>query len=399
MKTEDSKAEGRRKAILGRCRELNRRKKRADVLYLAACGADSLGIIGKEWDADPWLLGVKNGVLGLRTGDLRPGRPEDYIRSAAPVEWEGLDAKAPAWDRFLETTFARDFDLIFYLQRLFGYGITGSTQEHVLPVLWGEGRNGKSTFLEVLGAVLGQLAGPIEAEMLLESGRVRSSAGPSPDILKLRGKRLVWASESDEGRKLNAGRVKMLTGGDTITARGVFAKRAEEFQPTHKLFLLTNHRPRADAEDRALWDRLRLIPFNVRFVDHPEGQNEAPRNPGLKEKLLAEAPGILAWLVLGCLEWQRKGLGDPPAAVVAATSEYQEGEDITGHFLEACCILGPGFSVQSGDLFRRYGEWCDESGHKRPNQTTFGKKIGRRFEKGRNSRNAVIYHGVGLLEK
>ena len=393
-------AEGRRAALLGRCRELHRRRKKDDVLFLAARGADGLGTTGKKWDSDPWLLGLANGVMDLRTGELRPGRPEDFIRTASPVEWKGLEALAPAWEKFLESVFAGNFDLIFYLQRLFGYALTGLTLEHILLVLWGElGRNGKSTLLEVLGAVLGRLAGPIEAEMLLESGRVRSSAGPSPDMLSLRGKRLVWASESDEGRKLNAGRIKSLTGGDTLTARGMYAKWPEEFQPSHLLCLLTNHRPRVDADDFALWQRLRLIPFNVRFVDNPEeGKNEARKDPDLKAKLLAEAPGILAWLVQGCLEWQLHRLGEPPAAVVAATSEYQEAEDLLNPFIQPECLTGPGMQVQVGHLYEKYKAWALTGGLHPLSLPRFSEKMGRKFEC-MESRGRKFFIGLGLRTK
>ncbi|MFH1885421.1 MAG: phage/plasmid primase, P4 family [Pseudomonadota bacterium] len=396
MKSEDSKTEGRRKALLQRCRELNRRKKRADVVYLAACGTDSLGVTGEKWDSDPWLLGVANGVLDLRTGELRPGRPEYFIRTASPVEWKGREAKAPTWEKFLQSTFAGDSDLIFYLQRLFGYGLTGLIVEHVMIILWGLGRNGKGTLIEVIGVVLGLLAGPIQAELLLEQGRSRSSAGASPDILGLRGKRIVWASETDEGRRLNAGRVKWLTGGDTLTARGLYAKREVTFQPSHLLCLLTNHKPMVDADDFALWQRLHLIPFNVRFVDNPEAANEAPRDPDLKAKLLAEAPGILAWLVAGCLDWQKDGLGVPPAAVAGATNEYRENEDLLNHFIEDECQIGQEIQAQAGHLYEAYKTWAVSGGLRPVSHIKFSEQMGRKFEP-RITRNRKFFLGVGLL--
>ncbi|HQN18497.1 MAG TPA: phage/plasmid primase, P4 family, partial [Syntrophobacteraceae bacterium] len=304
-------AEQRENAYLRRVGELQRLHRKRNVLTLAAAGRRSLGITGDEWDQNPWLMACPNGTVDLQTGKIRPGRQDDFLKTVCPTAWRDLDAKAPAWIAFLTEIMDGDQELVGYLQRLLGYAITGLSTEHVFPILWGAGRNGKGTLLQALADVLGPLAGPCKSEMLLEQGRTRSSAAPDSDLMALRGKRVVWASETDEGRKLNAGRVKWLVGGDTLVGRAPFAKREITFKPTHTLLLLTNHKPKADPTDYALWQRVHLIPFALSFVDEPHQANERKRDPYLIERLRAESSGILAWLVRGCLAWQREGLRPP----------------------------------------------------------------------------------------
>ena len=281
-----------------------------------------------------------------------------------------------------------------YLQRLLGYCATGLTVEHIFPIFHGAGRNGKGTLFEVMAYVLGPYAGPTEAELILKQKMTRQSGGPTSDIIYLRGKRLVWISETDEGRRLNAGRVKWLSGGDTLTGRGNYDRRQISFRPSHKLILLTNHRPHADASDYALFQRLHLVPFTLSFVEDPQKPKERKADKGLLEKLKAEGPGILAWLVRGCLAWQKEGL-NPPEAVKAATKAFQEEEDLIGQFISEKCTLGPGLEVQAGTLFTAYQEWTEKNGLKAFSGVKFGREIRNRFDsyKDRNT----FYTGVDLL--
>jgi putative DNA primase/helicase len=337
-------------------------------------GRESLSLAGHEWDTDPWLLGCKNGVVDLHTGEIRPGRPEDYIKTVAPTEWQGLDYPAPAWERFLSEIFNGDTHLVSYMQRLLGMALIGSSSECVFPILWGRGRNGKSTLLETLGYVLGDLAGPIEAEMLLDQGRNRRSGGPTSDIMALRGKRLVWGSETGESRRLNPGKIKWMTGGDSLTGREMYGKRQVSFKPTHTLFLLTNHRPQAPADDYALWQRIHLIPFTQSFVDNPNACGERRADHGLAERLKSEASGILAWLVNGALGYQREGLNAPPV-VLEATRTYQQEEDIVGRFIEERCNLRVGAEVTAGGLYGAYQDWCEGNGLPSISNRKFSERI------------------------
>jgi putative DNA primase/helicase len=226
-----------RKNLLRRIRLLQGAHRKKNVLKLAAAGHNSLAITGEEWDQNPWVLCCKNGVIDLQNGNIRTANQKDYIKKFAPTEWQGISFSAPTWEKSLEQIFDGNKDLIAYVHRLFGYAITGLSTEHILPIFYGQGRNGKGTLLEILRYVLGPLAGPIQAEMLLDQTRLRSSSSPSPDIMALRGRRIGWASESDKGRRLKADKVKWLVGGDTLVGRQPFAKHQIEFRPTHTLFL------------------------------------------------------------------------------------------------------------------------------------------------------------------
>jgi len=385
-------------ALSRRARELHTVRRRQDVLHLARAGADTLGISGDEWDRDPMSLAVQNGVVDLRTGAFRDGKPEDYFKTYAPTPWEGRNAPCPTWEAFLESTFDGDGDLVAFMGRLLGYSITGKTTEAVLPILWGSGRNGKTVLLQGIADALGNdLTGPLEGEMLLESHFKRPSGGPSSDLLHLRGKRLTWLSETNENRRLNAGKVKLLTGGDLITGRAPYAARQITFTPTHKIFLCTNHRPKADAQDMALWHRVLLIPFGMAFVPNPDPNkpNERLADLDLPEKLRAEQSGILAWLVQGCLEWQRQGL-NPPESVRAATNEYRDGEDTLKTFLQDRCTERPGQTVRADAFFKAYQVWVEGSGDKPVNSTKFGRYMGALFDFTKD-RTGKFYIGVGLL--
>ena len=200
-------------------------------------------------------------MIELNTGNFREGKPDEYIKTIAPIDWKGIDEPAPYWEKFIRDIFDNKKELIEYNQRLLGYCISGLTVEHIVVILWGKGRNGKGTLFEVLKVILGDLIKPIQAEMLLRQPIPKNSASPSSDIMSLIGKRLVWASESDEGRQLDIGKVKWLSGGDTLTGRHPHGKREITFTPTHKLFLATNHKPHVPADEYAAWERISLIPF------------------------------------------------------------------------------------------------------------------------------------------
>ena len=373
-----------------RAGSLRNRGKIQNVLALAASLAD-LALTGDEWDADPMLLAVANGVIDLETGRLRAGTASDYIQTVSPTQWQGLDAPAPRWESSLTEIFAGDGELIAFAQRLFGYGITGLTTEHRFPVLHGEGRNGKGVFIESIAHTLGACASPVRAEVVVSTDRNPNSA--TPYLYALRGKRICWVSETSEGALLNAGQVKWLTGGDTITARPLYGAPVT-FSPTHLLALITNHRPRADADDFALWQRVLLIPFTEAFVDDPRQSHEHQRDPHLKETLQSEAPGILAWLVRGCLEWQRVGL-KAPQVVNAATDEYRNDEDILGLFILEKCIVQPGAQVKAEAVYDAYADWAKARGSFPMGGTKFGKRFGKRFKKHKSG--GMIYEGVSLL--
>ncbi len=381
------------KTLLKRAAELQTKKRIENVIFLAAT-KENMSLNGDEWDHNPHLLGVNNGVVNLQDGSFRPGKPDDYILAYAPTDWKGLETPADQWEKFLSDVFSKDSAMCGFVQKLLGYGLSGKKTERVLPILWGEGANGKSTLLEVIGGILGsKLATSSQADAIMDTQK--GGDGPRPFIYALKGKRLVWASESNEGRRINAGLVKQLTGNDRLNVRTLHTNPVE-FTPSHLLMLITNHKPHISADDQAIWDRLILIPFVNRFVDNPSGANEYKRDRDLQEKLQAESPGILAWLVRGYLAWQKEGL-TPPAQVKAATESYRESEDTLGQFISDCCLESDKAEVKAGELYEAYKKWCDTNNVSPLSGRSFGDRMTKRFDKKRVV-NTNVYFGIGLLE-
>jgi putative DNA primase/helicase len=380
-----------------RARGLRSAKRMHNVLIFAQ---SEVGITSEMWDTQPWLLGTPNGVIDLRTGELRPGRPEEYIRTIVPTEWTGLHTPCTRFERFLQEIFEEKADreeLIAFLQRLLGYGITGFTTHHLFPILYGkEGRNGKDTLLTLLKSVLGNIVGAVSNDVFVAQDKMRAAGAATSHLCDLQGKRLAWGSETKEGDRLNIAQVKLLTGGGDIPARQIHGKQYS-FPPTHKLLLLTNFKPHADARDKAFWARACLIDFGIRYVDAPQAPNERKADPQLIEALRKEGSGILAWLVRGCLAWQAQGLSIPPS-IQMATDKYREEEDRLLLFLQECCLLKPDASVGAGALFKAYHSWheTNQFGGRSLDGTKFGEEIRKRFQRvERNGRR--IYLGVGLL--
>lgn len=390
----------RRDAVYGRIKSLH--DDGADkCLKWAQRGENGLGVRGEEFDRDPWLLACKNGVIDLKTGHFRNGRPEDLLTKASPHIWEGIKKEAPVWNEFLNGVFGGDEDLIGFIKRAFGYGITGLARENIFLVLHGEGRNGKSTLVEIIKYVLGDTATPIQAELLLEQRSARSSAGPTPDIMALKGKRIAFASETDENRRFSSGKVKWLSGDDTLTGRNPHDKYEVTFSPTHLLCLLTNHLPHVSSDDFAFWQRFHLVPFKYKFLDDPKKEDERSRIKNLTEKLKAEAAGILGWLVEGCLEWQRDGL-NPPPIVRAATEDARSKEDIIGAFIKACCHPPEDTDseerTQFTDAYDAFTKWyIAHIGQEKyiPKRKKWGELMEKRFRKVEKS-GYVWFYGLEL---
>ena len=243
--------------------------------------------------------------------------------------------------------------------------------------------------------------GTVVTVELLDQGKNRSAAGPSPDIMSLRGLRIAFASETDEGQRFSPARVKWFSGGETLTGRYPHDKRNVSFAPTHLLALLTNHKPHAPASDFAFWERLLLVDFPLSFVDRkPQNENERPMDKGLKDRLLQELPGIAAWLVRGCLEWQRVGIA-PPAKVREATSEYRRDEDLLADFVDECCDLQqegqPEIRSKASDLYDAFCAWFKRnvSAKKSISQKAFGKMMLERFQRERKG-GTYYYFGVSV---
>jgi putative DNA primase/helicase len=341
-----------------------------------------------ELDQDPWDLNCKSGTLNLRTGELRPHDPADLITKLAPVAYDP-SAECPKFQQFLKETLV-DEGVIQFMKRYAGYTLTGITRERVLAMLWGGGKNGKTTLVELLRDVMGDYAQNTDVETIL----AKKYAGVGNDVAALRGARLVSCAEVENGRRLAESKVKQLTGSDTVTARFLFGEPFD-FRPQFKLCLSTNNKPVILGVDDAIWDRIRLVPFSQRF----EG---SAADPNLPEKLRGELPGILAWMVDGCREWQEHGLGEPES-VKDATNQYREEMDTLAAFLEDRCVVAPGVSVLAGSLYQKYSMWCDANGERQDPQKRFASLLSARgFSRERGTRGVAkgrqVWLGIGLRE-
>jgi len=384
--------------LLKRVSQLRADKRRTACLKFAHTIEDPIAIKGEEFDDKPMLFPCANGVIDLETGRLKPGRPSDFLSLASPVPFLDINTPAPLWEKSLQEIFNKNEDVIGYLRRLFGYSITGLVREKVFPVLYGRtGWNGRSLIIETISYVMGELAGSIPSEMLLSQKFSRSSSGPSPDIMSLKGIRMAFASEIDEGQRFSASKIKWLTGKDELVGRSPHDKYPTRFAPTHKLFIMTNTQPKAPPNDKAFWERMHLIPFTVSFVNRdPQESHERRAILDLDQQVLAEASGILAWLVRGCLEYQRDGI-NPPKDITEATEMYRRGEDLLADFIDECCIREPKAKEKAAVLFNRFREWYGENIGKtdKLTGTWFGKHLSEKFDKGK-SNGVVVYHGIAL---
>jgi putative DNA primase/helicase len=357
-------------------------EQRLRAMLTVAESESELVLAAAELDADPWLLACANGTLDLRTGILGAHDPTQLISLGSEIIFDPA-ATCPRWLRFLEEVFDGDQELIEFVQRLAGYSLTGNTREHVLAVLHGSGANGKSTLVEILQLLLGGLARTSAFESFV---RTRDK-GTRNDLARLQRARMVVASESGEGRHLDEATVKTLTGGDTIAVRFLYGEFFE-FRPEFKLFLVTNHRPRVDGDDDAIWRRLRLIPFEVSFQGREDRE--------LRATLERELPGILAWAVEGCLAWQENGLGKA-GAVEAATKEYRQDEDMLGAFLDEHCEQGLAEEVEAARLRGAYEAFCKELGERPLAASVLGKRLARRgFRVHRGTGGTRLYRGMKL---
>jgi putative DNA primase/helicase len=338
----------------------------------------------EDLDTDPWVLNVANGTLDLRTGTLRPHARADLLTFALAVAYDPA-ATAPTWEAFLARVMADNDNLLTFLQRAIGYALTGVIREHVLLILWGRGRNGKSTFLNILRKLLGAYAMKAPSELLMVSHNDRHPT----ERADLWGKRLVAAIETEQGRKLAEVFVKEATGGDPIRARRM-REDFWEFQPTHKVLLATNHKPVITGTDTAIWERLKLVPFTVTI---PEGE----RDTTLPEKLEQELPGILNWGLQGCLVWQQDGLGEPDE-VRQATAGYRSEMDVLGQFIDECCLTDSRCRVKASDLYEAYQHWCHEQGELAEVQRTWGMRLTERGYDSGKVQGRSWWKGIALLQ-
>jgi putative DNA primase/helicase len=357
------------------------RSSKSKTAMLREC-EQHLSLNTSDLDRDGSLLCVTNGIVNTVTGELMDHDRDRLLSKICHAEYSDK-VDCPRWKGFLDETFGGDADLIRYVQKAVGYSLTGNTWEHCAFFLYGTGRNGKSTFLDVLSEILGDYAVNIQPETLMVK---QAQGGPTSDVARLKGARFVTTVEPNEGARLNEGLIKQLTGGDRVTASRKYENEFE-FTPEFKLWMGTNHKPVIRGTDIGIWSRIHLIPFSVQVPT--ERIDKA-----LKYKLLEEASGILLWAVDGCLAWRREGLRQP-AAVADASREYKNEMDVLASFLEEC--TSDGGEAESGELFRAYLAWAKELNEYEMSSTKFGREMGKRYQK-RPSHGSNYYYGLSLKD-
>lgn len=362
-------------------------------------------IEGTEFDKNPWILGVKNGVVDLKSGELYPGKPNDLVSKRCSCNLICLkDIDISGWEKFLDEIYDGDKELIEFMQILLGYGITGLTTEHVFPFLLGRGRNGKSLLINSIVRVMGDYAATVPCEIFLKTNQPRTANQTDPAIMKHEGLRLAMSSEVEEGSRISSQQVKRMTGGDNLEGRNPYDKELREFKPTHLSIMIGNHEPTPPSGDPAFWDRTFLIKHPVRFVKaNPDpDKKEKLADPKIEEKLMAMDEQILAWLVEGCIKFQLAGCKIvPPASVLKSTAEYREEADYISQWIESCCASAQGKETGSTTLYHCFATWYRETINSKqkdtPTQRWFGLKMKAHgaFEHVRRS-DGVAYKGVVL---
>lgn len=324
-----------------------------------------LAVHSAVWDADAWLLGTPGGVVDLRTGNLRPGKPGDFISKQTLVAPALPGTPAPKWEAFLHDATRGDADMQRFLQRWAGYCLTGDVSEEVLCFLYGSGGNGKGVFTGAIAAIMHSYAVAMPIEAFTAGGRQNAEYYRA----QMAGSRLVTASETESGRQWAEAQIKELTGNEAPVSARQPHGRVYTYRPQFKLQFVGNHAPSLKGRSPAMERRLRIVPFD----------NE-PQNPNsdLKADLVAEYPAILRWMLDGCLDWQEGRLGTA-AAIQNASSSYFEKQDVFGRWMEECCLIDDTHVMRTkpSKLFADYRAWCQSSGEIPLNSSEFAEKIDR----------------------
>lgn len=349
-------------------------------------------VSASELDAHPYLLGVQNGVVDLKTGRLYAPDPAYRITRVCSCDYKP-EAKAALWDQTLKDVFFGQGDMVEFLQRLMGYCAIGQPNEDVMVIAHGDGSNGKSTVIGTIRRVLGGYARTADPTSFIADGKASGAGGAREDLVRLRGSRFVYVAEPDEGGELKEGLVKSMTGGDAISARGLYAKQSIEFEPSWVVVMPTNHKPIIKGSDNGIWRRLMLLPFLRNFDRDPN----VKKDPMREEKLRAESEGVLAWIVLGARAYLQRGLCPPPA-VTEARDQYRSQMDILAEWLDDCCELGDAYRESAQNLWKSWEEYAKSRGILRyiPSNVAFGRRLDKRFPTSRGTGGVRMRLGIQI---
>lgn len=337
------------------------------------------------FDKDNMLLNTESGYVDLSNGELHDHDIKKNFSEQTIAEYSD-NVDAPLWNQFLNQIFDNDEELIHYVQKAVGYSFTGSVEEQVMFLLLGNGRNGKSVFINTIRNIAGSYAKQMNVDSIIVHNASNSA---NSDIARLENTRLVTSSEINEGSRLDESLVKQLTGGDRILARYLFGSEFE-YNPKFKIWMATNHLPIIRGTDDGIWRRLKIIPFNVQI---PKSKVDKQ----LENKLKSEWTGILNWIVQGAIMWQQEGLQDP-ASVSEMGEEYRKEMDPLESFLSEECIAGSGYEIKARDLYNGYRHWADQSHEYKMSVTKFGKEMGKKIPK-IHKRDGWYYGGLKLKKE
>jgi len=345
----------------------------------------SMPITVDQLDRDPYLFNAQNCIIDLRSGERLPHDRKRLLTKIGSTSYDP-DAKSPTWLRFIQSVFDDDTTLISFVQRFAGMCLTADVSEQLMVFAHGPGANGKSTLLNSLRSAVGSYGLQLDPRILTVTQHESHPTG----LTDLLGARFVTTIETEAGRHLAEALVKQLTGGDPIRARRMRADYFE-FMPTHKLWIAGNHLPRINGTDHGIWRRIVIVPFDVTF----EGDRQ---DKSLPAELAAERPGILTWMVEGCLDWLRNGLRIP-ARVTTATAEYRRTEDHLGRFIATCCVEDAHALVTTRSLREEYERWCEMEGERPWSAQAVGRELSARgFDSAQvGVSRARSWLGIGLV--
>lgn len=348
----------------------------------------------EELDREKYMLGVQNGVVDLRTGKLMPPDSDMRVTRVCSCNYRP-GARAELWQRTVLDVFNDDLEMSAFFQRLVGYMALGNPTEDIMVIAHGNGSNGKSTVFGTLRKVLGGYARSANAETFVADGRSGNAGGAREDLVRLRGARMVYVNEPDEQGELREGTVKGMTGGDAITARGLWAKESIEFMPSWVVVMPTNHKPIVKGSDNGIWRRLMLIPFTRNFENDPKIVKDDKR----EQKLDAEAEGVLAYIVEGARAYLRDGLS-PPSIVRNAREQYRSQMDLLSEWVEDRCEVNVAFREQTQRLWQSWEEYARERGILRyvPSSIALGRRLDQRFPSEKGPRGVRMRIGLRLKE-
>lgn len=359
--------------------------KRLEAMLRTASSEPGMSVAVTDLDNDPWLIGVRNGVVNLKTGELKANQPEFLITRSFNASYD-LDASCPRWLKFLSDIFVDDKDTIDTVQRALGYSLTGDVTEEVIFICFGFGSNGKSVFNNVVAKIFGDY-GRVAASSLLTTRR-DGDASPRNDLAALAGSRYVSINELQSGDRLDEQVVKFLAGREKIAARFLH-KEFFEFMPTFACWLRTNHKPIVTGDDDGIWRRLVLIPFAQQFKD-------SQKDPNLEEKLLSERDAILKWMVAGALKWRKDGLS-LSETIRRESGTYRKESDLLGEFLDENCQVTPDTRALQSELFGHYRAWSQNNGVRALTKVSFTRRLAERGFSTSKSNGERFYTGLKLV--